>query len=104
MNKDRGIIKWKPFENITSNNAITQKILDEKRKIKKPILSKEQEMIIEEKLIEAYYEQIVVTLKIYQKGYIYTIDTKIIKIDQIYKRITIKNKCILFNQIIQVIF
>lgn len=104
MNKDRGIIKWKPFQNLTSSNFIIESILAEKRKIKKPILSKEQERIIEEKLIEAYYEQIPVTLKIYQKGYIYSINTKIINIDQIYKKITIKNKCILFNQILEVIF
>ncbi len=104
MNKDRGIIKWKPFENLISSNFIIESILAEKRKIKKPILSKEQERIIEEKLIEAYYEQIPVTLKIYQKGYIYSINTKIINIDQIYKKITIKNKCILFNQILEVIF
>ena len=37
--KDRGIIKWQPFDSLTSSKNMVQHILSEKEKIKKPVLS-----------------------------------------------------------------
>ena len=51
MNKDRGIIKWLPFESLVSSKQVIDSILHEKNKIKKPILSLEQQQEISEKLI-----------------------------------------------------
>ncbi len=104
MNKDRGIIKWLPFESLTPSKKVINSILYEKSKIPKPILSLEQQQEIEEKLIEAFYEQIEVTLKIYQNGYIKTTTSSILEIDYAYKKITLKNKDkVLFKQIIEVV-
>lgn len=104
MNKDRGIIKWLPFESLISSKKVINSILYEKSKISKPILSLEQQQEIEEKLVEAFYEQIEITLKIYQNGYIKTTTTSIIEIDYTYKKITLKNKDkVLFKQIIEVV-
>ena len=49
MNKDRGIIKWLPFESLVSSKQVIDSILHEKNKIKKPILSLEQQQEISEK-------------------------------------------------------
>ncbi len=104
MNKDRGIIKWQPFESLAPNKKIIENILYEKNKRKKPVLSLEQQMEIEEKLIEAFYEQEEITLKIYKNGYIQTITAKILSIDYTYKKIILSNKDkILFKQIIEVV-
>ncbi len=104
MNKDREMIKWTPFESLISNQKVIDSILYEKNKIKKPILSLEQQQEIEDKLIEAFYEQIEITLKIYKNGYINIITSSILKIDSIHKKITLQNQDkILFKQIIEII-
>lgn len=104
MNKDRGIIKWQPFESLTPSKKVVDTILHEKSKIKKTILSLEQQQEIEEKLVEAFYEQIEVTLKIYKNGYIKTTTSSILEMDYTYKKITLKNKDkILFMQIIEIV-
>lgn len=103
MNKDRGIIKWLPFENLANNKKIIDTILLEKAKIKKPVLSLEQQETLEEKIIEAFYEQISIILKFYKNGYIYTLNTKILHLDSNSKKILLENKkSILFNQIIDI--
>ena len=48
MNKDRGIIKWLPFDSLVNSKSVVESILYEKRKVKKPILSLEQTEEIEE--------------------------------------------------------
>ncbi len=103
MNKDRGIIKWLPFDSLVNSKSVVESILYEKRKVKKPILSKEQMEEIEEKLIEAFYEQEKVTLKIYKSGYIKSITSTILSIDTTYKKIILANQDkILFNQIVDI--
>ncbi len=104
MNKDRGIIKWLPFESLVSSKQVIDSILHEKNKIKKPILSLEQQQEISEKLIEAFYEQDEVTLKIYKNGYIITLISFIKNIDYTYKKIVLNNDTkILFSQIVDII-
>ena len=71
MNRDRGIVKWAPFSSLVGQKEMIDALVLEKQKIKKPILSLEQQMEIEEKLMEAFYEQIEVTLQIYKKGVIF---------------------------------
>lgn len=104
MNKDRGMIKWQPFESLTPSKKVIDDILYEKSKRKKPILSLEQQQELEEKLVEAFYEQIEVTLKIYKNGNIKTTTSIILEMDYVYKNITLKNKDkILFQQIVEVV-
>ncbi len=103
MNKDRGIIKWMPFDSLENSKKIVESILYEKSKIEKPILSKEQIEEIEEKLIEAFYEQEPITLQVYKNGSIKKMTSTILSIDTIYKKIILKNhEKILFNQIIAI--
>lgn len=104
MNKDRGIIKWQPFNSIVGEKELINSLLKEKQKIKKPILSLEQQRKIEEKLVEAYYEQIPVTLKIYKNGLVYQFTSNILSMDYVFKKITLKTgKIILFQQILEVV-
>ena len=103
MNNDRGIIKWLPFQSLVPNKEIIKSLKEEKNIIEKPLLSKEQQMDIENKLIEAFYEQINITLDYYLNGHIKTIKSKIINIDYVYKKITFEhNLTLLFSQIIKI--
>lgn len=69
MNNDRGMIKWMPFKSLPQDEVL-KKILKEKERIAKPILSKEQLEELEKRLVEAFYEQIDMTLTIYSGGFI----------------------------------
>lgn len=103
MNRDRGIVKWAPFSSLVGQKEMIDALVLEKQKIKKPILSLEQQMEIEEKLMEAFYEQIEVTLQIYKKGAIVSVTSFISEMDFTYKRIILHNHLILlFSQIINI--
>ena len=48
MNKDRGMIKWMPFNSLINSNEIVKSLIHEKSKITKPIISEEESKNIEE--------------------------------------------------------
>lgn len=97
---DRGIIKWAPFESVTSTKKMINDILKEKNKIKSPVLSEEQIKTIENTLIIAYYEQNEVEISYYQSGAIKKLISNIKKIDSINHKIYFNELTILFEQII----
>lgn len=104
MNKDRGIKKWLPFASLIEQKESINDLLKEKQKIPKPLLSLEQQKEIEDKIIEAYYEQIPATFTIYKNGLFLTVTSFVLDIDTIYKKIILTNHTILlFNQILKVI-
>ena len=104
MNNDRGIIKWAPFSSLVGQQAMIEGLIKEKEKMKKPILSLEQQMEIEEKLIEAFYEQIEITLQIYKNGEIVSVTSSILHLDCTYKKIILNNHSVfLFTQIVNVV-
>lgn len=102
MKFDRGMIKWQPFDSVISSKSVVKSIVKEKQKIKKPILSEEELMINEEKIIEALYCQNEIILEYYSNGYLKTIKGKIKKVDSVSKIIYLNNTSLLFNQIIAI--
>ena len=104
MNKDRGIIKWLPFQSLTPTKKVVNQILQEKAKVTKPIISLEQQEEIENLIMEAFYEQIEATITYYYQGYIVQETTSISQINQVSKKIILKNNhIILFNQILKIV-
>ena len=103
MNKDRGMIKWAPFNSLINGKHIVNSLVLEKTKITKPQISEEEQKIIEEKIIEAYYCQEKVLITYYKDGYLYKIHSTIKKIDSIYKTIHLDNTLkLLVKQIITI--
>ncbi len=103
MKYDRGIIKWQPFESVISSKEILTSILQEKSKIKKPILSEEEIAYIEETIIDSYYSQEIITIFYYLNGFIKKNQGKITKIDHISKMIYLNNNSkLFFNQIVKI--
>lgn len=102
MNKDRGMIKWMPFNSVVSNKEVLVSIMKEKAKVNKPIMSDDEKSIIEEAIIDAFYMQNKVNITYYKNGYTYEYNGTIKKIDSSNKLIYLTNCRLLFNQIIKV--
>ena len=103
MKIDRGIIKWAPFNSVTPSKEVIRKLSLEKQKINKPILSEEQLEAIQEKLFEAYNNELITTINYYKNGLIFSEQAKIKILDLSHNRIILNsNKIIYFNQIIKI--
>ena len=102
MKLDRGIIKWQPFDSVTPSKKMIDKLLNEKLKINKPILSEEQLNSIQNGLFEAYNNEIITTIEYYKNGYILKEIGKIATINPNVSKVIINNKTIYFNQIVKI--
>lgn len=102
MNKDRGMIKWLPFNSLVSNKEVIYSLVHEKEKQTKPVLSSDEITKIENKIIDAYYMKTMVIITYFKGGYIYKEKGIIKKIDIVSKFVYLNNLKLLFNQIIGV--
>lgn len=102
-NVDRGMIKWIAFDSVMPSKNVASFLANEKENISMPILSDEQILSIEENLIKAFYNHENINVKYFYNGKILSINSKIKKIDFIFKKIYFNNKVLLFDQIIEII-
>ena len=102
MNKDRGMIKWMPFNSVVSNKEILYSLIKEKEKITKPHISEDETNEFEKTIIDAYYMQDKTHITYYKNGYTYEYYGLIKKIDSSNKLIYLNNFKIIFNQILGV--
>lgn len=102
MNKDRGIVKWLPFNSLVSNKEVLYKVLKDKGKQTRPILSDDEISYIEKSIIDAYYTKDTIKITYYKNGYLYEEYGNVKKIDSPNKLIYFNNLKLLFNQIIEV--
>ena len=103
MKLDRGIIKWQPFNSVTPSKEIINKLIKEKQKINKPVLSEEQLVCLQSSLLESYNNEIKSLIEYYKNGVILKDIAKIKILDLSHNRIILdNNKIIFFNQIIKI--
>ena len=103
MLKDRGMIKWQPFDSVISSKEIVSTILINKYKINKPILSIDQLEVLNELIKENYYNQNIVKIKYFKNNNIYNIKGQITFIDENSKIVLInKNLKLHISQILQI--
>lgn len=101
--KDRGMIKWMPFDSLTSSKQVVQTILKEKNKVLKPVLSEEQMLEIENRLWEGFHNQMIVHVSYYFRGRILNKDSIISSIQKNSKKIIFKDYSFLyFDQILKI--
>jgi len=94
---------WMPFNAVCDGTSLVDMIEKEKSRFKKPTLSEEQLEDIQDKIITAYNNEDEINIKYYNSGYLYQVKNIIKKIDEIDKKIVLKNgKVIFFSQIINV--
>ncbi len=79
--KDRGMIKWQPFNAVISSNKIINDILEENKKTGKPVLSEDQLNVLEEKINIAYKTKSNIKIIYYYNGYIKSRNVIIYSID-----------------------
>ncbi len=66
--KDRGMIKWQPFQSVCSGSKMVLHILEKKNQCSKPILSEEQLRELENKLWEGYHNQMELCIVYFFQG------------------------------------
>ena len=71
MNKDRGMIKWAPFNSVVNSKELTKEILKERERIILPTLSEDNYYQIEQMIINAYFTKSTVTIVYFENGYLY---------------------------------
>ncbi len=105
MKKDfeRGIIKWQPFNSCFNSEKILSDINNTKNRKPFPILSEDQIKNIEEKIIESFNLQLIITITYYYDGKINDIMGQINFLDITNKKIGIGKQIIYFKQIINII-
>ena len=101
-NIDRGMIKWAPFNSVISSKEVVRSIQSERNIFKMPIFSDEQKQNIEEKLIEAFYEQKTVCIDYFYAGKIIQKNGIIKKIDSTFHKIYFNNQILIFEQILKI--
>ena len=101
-NFDRGIVKWMPFNSVVSSKKMLFEIQKKKNIEKMPLLSEEQQYTIEKKLLEAFYEKQTIHISYYENNKILFITGNIKKIDNVYHKIYLNSKIIIFEQIIAI--
>ena len=100
---DRGIIKWQPFDSCYSSNKILKEIDNKKNRITLPILSDDQLLVLEEKIIDAYHLKNSINIEYFYNGKIIRTYGKINAINYQDKKIYMNNIIIYFKQIINII-
>ena len=99
QNKNRGQIKWAPFNSVINTKDIIDDIYTNKVDIM-PTLSEEQTNNLEKKIINAYYEQVQINIKFFYNNKRLNSFGTIKKIDFTYHKIYFNNFVLMFDQII----
>ena len=101
--KDRGMMKYQPFDSLTNSLMMKKELQKNKNKIAMPTLSEDQLEEIDLKIKEAYHNKDVIKISYYFSGNIIKKDVKIKLIDYVKKQIVLSdNTKIFYKQIVDV--
>ncbi len=101
MPNDRGMKKYLPFSSLVEQSSELEKMLYEKRKISKPLISSENASKID-RILRTYNKEETYNFKLYFDGYIYNYSGKIKKIDNYKKIIYFKDFSLPIKNIIDI--
>lgn len=100
---DRGMIKWQPFDSVTSTKKLCYDILQKKNYQHVPLLSEDQLNDIEELIINSYYNKEIIIITYYFDGKILIKEAKIKYLDKYKKQLILNDTAIIhFKQIINI--
>ncbi len=71
MPKGRGMVKWQPFASMPEQFTCIKEMIQEQKKIPRPILTQDAKERIENKLLISYLGEEEVLLTYYKGGYLY---------------------------------
>ncbi len=104
MSKDRGMMKWNAFNALLAHGSSVKKMMIERTRIEKPILSSDQIEDINLKLQVAIEDNRELEVAFYDKGYVLLAEGKIMRIDVNNKLLVLPDIQIRFDNIIQIEF
>ncbi|MDE6292933.1 MAG: YolD-like family protein [Bacilli bacterium] len=88
---------------LNGRDVLTE-LTKEKNKISKPILSEEQKILLENKIIEYFFQKEEVKILYYEAGYQKSLTGVITKLDPVKKKIYLNNKISLhFSNILDIL-
>ncbi|MFP4177954.1 MAG: YolD-like family protein [Acholeplasmataceae bacterium] len=90
--RDRGIIKWAPFDSLVGYHSLLQEMKQRLKKRPKPILSEDELEALNRKLRTAYEKKREIECRYYRKGYFVTTCATITRLDFVYRRITLSTR------------
>ena len=103
MYKDRGIIKWAPFDSLVSFKTDVKQMVETRNATQKPLLSEDQKVRLDETLQQIKLNSDEVYLVFYENKKISHLTSKIIKIDVINKKLILEYKMsLLINDILSI--
>ena len=95
--------KWNPFNAVAPGGYMIKEVMDEKNKVEMPILSEDQKMELQERIVEACNNQTLVTIRYFNRGNINIKEGIIEKIDANARKIVLNGGfSIFFSQIIEI--
>ena len=95
--------KWNPFNAVAPGGFMVNEVLKEKNKIDMPILSEDQKMELEKKILGAHNNQEIVKIKYFRGGRLYITEGKIEKIDTNARKIVLNGGfSVFFSQICEI--
>lgn len=100
MYKDRGIIKWAPFDALVGFRGMIKEMLHNQNKIEKPVLTEDLLNEMNWTLEEALEFNKELQIDYYEDGYIKTLCSKVLKVDLYKQEIFLTNKTTLSLSIV----
>ena len=98
---DRGMKKWAPFSSLIEQATCLEEMKYQRNKIDRPILSEDQIEKINYAL-QTYKKGQIVTIKFFNDGYLYVINTTIKRIDLENRRLILEKGKLDFINIIDI--
>ena len=94
--------KWNPFNAVASGEYMINDVLNEKNKIKMPVLSEDQKQELQNRMFEVFNNQEIINVKYFCNGRLYIKEGKITNIDQNTHKIVLNGSFpVFFSQIIE---
>lgn len=97
---DRGMKKWAPFSSLIEQSIVLKEMYYEKHKSAKPSISSERAEKINR--IFMNYQGQELDIKYFYDGYVYTLTTRLKRIDATNRKIILEEGSIPFSEIIDV--
>ena len=96
--------KWNPFNAVAPGGMMVNEVLREKNKIDMPVLSEDQKMELQERILEAHNNQEIIKIKYFRGGKLYTTEGKVKKIDANARKIVLNGGLsVFFSQIVEIL-
>lgn len=93
QNKDnRKMIKWRPFKAIAEQEEALEKLLIEKNKIDKPILSEDTLEEMNYTFLKAKVHSLPIEIRYYERNDVFAYDGVIVRIDSSNRSLYLKDK------------